>query len=91
MIRSRTLPEDPTAWRDADVLEELFVERSWSIEDIVDHFEDLGSDEVSYSRVRWLLDSNNIRSGRNNRPPISGRAAMLWDADSLDDVRGGDA
>jgi hypothetical protein len=88
MIRTRDLPEHPEAWRDPEVLEELYVRRSWTLADIVDLFEDLGSD-VTTGRLRVVLDQHDIRCGRNNRAPTGGSQAMLWQADSLDEATGG--
>lgn len=88
MKRSRDLPEEPDAWQDPDVLEELYVERGWSVDDIVEHFRDCGSDIITARRVRWRLDTNDIRCGHNDRPPVTGRAAQLWQTDP--DAVGGD-
>ncbi|WP_135807419.1 hypothetical protein [Halorussus marinus] len=88
MKRDRDLPEDPEVWRDPDVLEALYVERGWSVDDIADHFEALGAEAITPRRVRWLLHTNDIRCGRNDRPPVTGTAAQLWQTDK--DAVGGD-
>jgi len=87
--RSKTLPKDPDAWRDPDVLERLYTDLGWSLGDIVAHFEDLGSSEVSAGRVRGVLEEHDIRCGQNNRPPTTEPHATLWDGDK--DLLGGDA
>jgi hypothetical protein len=87
--RTKQLPQDPDAWRDPDVLDYLYRDLGWSVDDVVDHFESLGSSEVSAGRVRRVLEDNDIRCGRNNRPPTAEPHSTLWNADK-DLVGGGD-
>jgi hypothetical protein len=88
MKRTRNLPSNPSAWRDPEVLEFLYVELGWTRGDIVDHFEALGNDTITEARVKRRLTDNEIQCG-NSRPPSTGTGAVLWQMDS--DAVGGDA
>lgn len=89
MKRSRGPSQDPNGWRDPDELEYLYDELGWTLSDIVAHFADLGCEDVSAGRVRRKLEINDIRCGRNDRPPVQGPGAALWNADK-DAVGGAD-
>jgi len=89
MKRSRSPSKHPGDWRDPDELEYLYDGLGWTLTDIVEHFADLGSEDISEGRVRRMLDRHDIRCGRNDRPPVQGPGAALWNSDSIEDAVGG--
>ena len=90
MKRHRELPDQHDAWRDQEVLEDLFVTRGWTADDIVDHFRDLGSESISNGRVRYLLNHHDIRCEQSS-VPNAGASAALWRMDKDAIGQGGDA
>ena len=82
------LLDDPEEWREREVLEELWLERDWTMEEIADALDELTTHEtVSIEKVRYALKTHNLRKGPRIGP-TSGLAAKLLS--SPKDAVGGD-
>lgn len=66
--------ENPTAYKDADVLEDLFVTRGWRRRDIADYF------GITDSEVRRALRVNDVeRETKGSSAPNNGLARQIWE------------
>jgi hypothetical protein len=75
-MSSDDLPTDPEGWQSREVLEELYLDRDWTQQQIVDHFDQLTEDPITKYRIRKQLHSYDLRKG-DRRDPKRGLAAKL--------------
>lgn len=66
--------ERSEAYKEADVLENLYVERGWRRKDIADHF------DITDADVRRFLYRHDIEQDtKNSQAPTNGLAKELWE------------
>jgi len=74
--------ERPEAYKDADVLENLYVTRGWRRKDIADHF------GITDADVRRFLYRHDIeREKKNSQAPTNGLAKKLWEKGKAEAVK----
>lgn len=87
MLRQRRQPvpdpnERPEAYKEADVLENLYVERGWRRKDIADHF------GITDADVRRFLYRHDIeQETKNSQAPTNGLAKKLWEKGKAEAVK----
>lgn len=72
MPSRRDLPTEPTE----ETLELLYDDYAWSIQEIVEHCED-----VTYNGIRRRLQDMGYDTADRNRGPVDGLARRLWEMD----------
>jgi hypothetical protein len=74
--------ERPEAWKKADVLENLYVDRGWPRSDIADYF------DIEEADVRRFLYRHEIeREKSNSQAPTNGLAKRLFEKGKAEAVR----
>ncbi len=82
------LLDDAGSWRDRDLLEELYLGRDWTQQQIADALDEETTDEVVTKwKVRKALYQHDLRKNAP-RPPQRGLAKTLLDSPA--DAVGGD-